>query len=266
MKDRIIPTALILLIVMALSVISMPGAEERHKFEIPQHAVKVSDDLYDLGRVNFKGEELQGYAFIHHKKEFARNSGGSSAASNCFSYLAAGAKWKTTESYVLDTFNNDGMSDIFVADVVAASLGTWDVQVPFQIFGPRDNLGVVDGADANAPDGKNEVLFGSIADPGTIAVTTVWGIFGGPTRQRRIVEFDAVFDDDGTFKWGDATVNNTLMDLQDIAAHELGHAAGMGHPSNSCTEETMYAYASEGEIKKRDLNSGDITGIKNLYK
>jgi hypothetical protein len=40
---------------------------------------------------------------------------------------------------------------------------------------------------------------------------------------------------------------------------------GLGHPSGSCTEETMYAYASLGEVKKRDLNSGDVSGINGLY-
>lgn len=32
-----------------------------------------------------------------------------------------------------------------------------------------------------------------------------------------------------------------------------------------CSKETMYGYASEGETKKRTLNSGDIQGINNLY-
>jgi len=32
-----------------------------------------------------------------------------------------------------------------------------------------------------------------------------------------------------------------------------------------CTEETMYRFATEGETKKRTLNTGDITGIKKLY-
>ena len=72
--------------------------------------------------------------------------------------------------------------------------------------------------------------------------------------------------DNVDFNWGDATVDPSVMDYRNIATHEFGHAAGMGHPANTCTEETMYAFASQGEIKKRDLNSGDIAGIKKLYK
>ena len=56
------------------------------------------------------------------------------------------------------------------------------------------------------------------------------------------------------------------MDFENIATHELGHAMGMAHPADSCTEETMYRFASSGETKKRTLNAGDIAGIKGLYK
>ena len=50
-----------------------------------------------------------------------------------------------------------------------------------------------------------------------------------------------------------------------MAAHEFGHSAGMDHPDDSCTEETMYAFSDEGETKKRTLNAGDIAGINKLY-
>ncbi|MEK0324046.1 MAG: matrixin family metalloprotease [Nitrosopumilus sp.] len=50
-----------------------------------------------------------------------------------------------------------------------------------------------------------------------------------------------------------------------IAAHKIGHVTGMGHPTDDCTEETMYRFAGAGETKKRDLNTRDITGIQRLY-
>ncbi len=39
----------------------------------------------------------------------------------------------------------------------------------------------------------------------------------------------------------------------------------MAHPDNSCTEETMYAFADFEETKKQDLFDGDIAGILDLY-
>jgi len=197
--------------------------------------------------------------------------GGGSGTSSCFAFISNGAKWKITEPYVLSTTNNDGLSSSFVTSTISTSLNTWDNQVAFDIFSTQDTNSVVDGPDTNSPDNKNEIMFGSISNPGAIAVTIVWGIFAGPPFQREIVEYDMVFDDPD-FLWGDAgptsetSLGNTaIMDLHNIASHEIGHAAGMDHPSNTCTEETMYAFAQEGETKKRTLNSGDIAGINALY-
>jgi len=56
------------------------------------------------------------------------------------------------------------------------------------------------------------------------------------------------------------------MDTQNIATHELGHAAGMGDLyETTAALETMYGYSTEGETSKRDLYFGDIAGIQNLY-
>ena len=104
-------------------------------------------------------------------------------------------------------------------------------------------------------------------------MTITWGIFSGSPRNRELVEWDMVFDNDGDWTWGDAestdenNLGNTgVMDLLNIAVHEVGHAAGMGHSPDTCVDETMYAFATEGETKKRTLNGGDIAGIQELYK
>ncbi len=57
----------------------------------------------------------------------------------------------------------------------------------------------------------------------------------------------------------------TMMDYQNIATHEFGHAVGLGHPEDTCTEETMYAFAAFNETKKRTLEAGDIAGVNDLY-
>ncbi|HSD05452.1 MAG TPA: matrixin family metalloprotease [Nitrosopumilaceae archaeon] len=211
------------------------------------------------------GQVLERSVHIFYKKDFAKPpnvGGGGKGADTCYAVLAKGANWKVTEPYIVDSTNQAGLADDFVRTATSTSLETWDVQVPAEIFG-SEIAGVVDGLDTQTTDGKNEVMFGSIDDPGAIAVTITWGIFGGPPSGRQLVEWDAMFDD-ADFAWGNA--DPAAMDFQNIATHEFGHAAGMGHPSNSCTEETMYAFADVGETKKRDLNTGDINGIKALYK
>jgi hypothetical protein len=72
-----------------------------------------------------------------------------------------------------------------------------------------------------------------------------------------------VFDQDD-FAWS-ADGAAGAMDFENIATHELGHSVGLGHPANTCLEETMYAYADFGETEKRDLNAGDIAGVNSMY-
>jgi hypothetical protein len=211
---------------------------------------------------------------IFYKEGFSHKpnhpGGGGKGGDQCYAFIASGARWKTTESYGLDPANQDGLAD--VGTRLEASLNAWDDQIAFDLFGPNDPGLTIDGADTGTPDGKNEVLFGNIEDPGVIAVTITWGIFSGPPFARELVEWDMVLDDPD-FAWGDAgpTSETTLgdisvMDFQNIVTHEAGHAAGLGHPSDACTEETMYRFAQAGETKKRTLHAGDIAGIKALYK
>jgi len=118
--------------------------------------------------------------------------------------------------------------------------------------------------DSDAPDGRNELLFGDYDQEGVIAVTIIWGYFRGASGKGEIIEFDILFDTD--FTWGDAIENPELMDLQNIATHELGHGAGLADLYQTETsEETMHGYSTEGETKKRTLHDGDKTGIQLLY-
>ena len=57
------------------------------------------------------------------------------------------------------------------------------------------------------------------------------------------------------------------MDFWNIAAHERGHAGGMGHTEKTtlCSEQTMFPTASKGETIKRDLGVGDVAGVGALY-
>jgi len=205
----------------------------------------------------------------HHKDGHDGGPGGGGPPgggdSKCFDTFGRGVYWKVTEGYVVDPTNIDGMSDSFVTDTTATSFETWDSEVDFDVFGDEDINSTVDGADTESPDGKNEVMFGSIDSPGAIAVAIVWGIFSGPPSQRKIVEYDVVFDD-VDYDWGDADDNSSLMDYQAIATHEFGHSAGLDDLyDDECSEETMFGFGSEGETFQRTLNAGDITGINELY-
>ena len=245
---------------------------------VPENAVQVAPALFDLGTsTDVDGRLVQGYMFIHYKKGYHHRpghdkgpGGNGGGGEKCFAFLAKDAKWKVVEDYLVDSSSTVGLSDSFVRSTVAGGIAKWEDAVDgtvgdgssINIIGDETS-GTVDGADTSSPDGKNEVLFGDIDSPSAIAVTIVWGFFNGPPFARELVEWDQVYDVD--FDWS-SSGEDGKMDFGNIAQHELGHSFGMGHPDDSCTEETMYRFAAFGEIIKRDLNAGDIAGISKLYK
>lgn len=220
------------------------------------------------------GKVVEGLAFIHFKKDYTHkpnhpnvDNGGTT---KCYSYLSQGVKWKVVEDYLLDSTNTRGLAAGDVSDIIANASAKWEDAADGVVNGVsganilgNEVAGVVDGADTSAPDGKNEVMFGDISSSGAIAVTIVWGIFSGPPFARELVEWDMVFDD-VDFDWS-ATGEAGKMDFENVSTHEIGHSDGMGHPDDSCINETMYRFSSNGETKKRDLNTGDIAGINQLY-
>jgi len=81
---------------------------------------------------------------------------------------------------------------------------------------------------------------------------------------KQIVEFDIVFETD--FPWGDGEANPSVMDLWNIASHEIGHGLGLADVYElDCSDVTMYGLSGEGDTEKRDLAEADITGIQTLY-
>lgn len=255
---------------------------------IPERAVKVAPGVFSLGTaIDVDGKIVEGFMFIDNKKGKAKpgtvcgnkicepgenakkcpedctgNGDTTNGGKKCFAVIAKGARWKTTEQYVT--------GDEIDTPLTETSLTTWDKKVSFEIFGIRNVSGITDGADSESPDGKNEVEFVNLGPTDTIAYTIVWGTFYGPPSQRELREWDVVFNKD--YPFGDAgptdEVNpgdTSVMDYQNIATHEFGHALGLWHPDDSCTEETMYRYANYGETKKRTLGVGDVKGVQELY-
>lgn len=209
---------------------------------------------------------LSKITFIHYKKNQARGNGASrprpTPVSSCYGFLSSGAKWKTIEPYLVNPNNLNGLSSDFIVDSMEMGVNEWE-KYGGNIFGA---VGVGFSAVYGVYDNKNSVQFGVYDDPQVIAVTSVWGYFSGPPKTRELVEWDMLFNEGSDWRWGDATVDSSLMDLTNIATHELGHSAGMDDLyETSCTAETMYGYSSEGEVSKRDLNAGDIVGIQKLY-
>lgn len=212
---------------------------------------------------------LEKIVFIHYKKGYGKPPGtpGKGSEKGYYELFGKGIEWKTLPvKYYIDSKIPEYLTLAFVKSALSASAEEWDSWTSSELF--SDDYDVIDDGSwddtVEELDGRNELVFGDYPEDGVIAVAIVWGYFSGPPKQRSIVEFDIMFDTD--YPWGDATANSEVMDLQNIATHELGHGVGLADLYDySASEETIYGYSTRGETKKRTLYIGDKAGIQKLY-
>lgn len=233
-------------------------------------ACLISSMILSLGPAAIASSDDRGpkekVTIIHYKdgtvKPVKPGGGGNTAL---YSLLGKGVQWKSLPvTYYINPTNKDGLSSTFVTTAISSAAETWDASTSAELFGAYavDTTATYDG-NGNG-DGRNEMVFGSLSDSNIIAVTTIWGYFSGAVQTRAITETDILFNN--YYVWGDAAANPAVMDLQNIATHEIGHVSGLNDLySTSAIEQTMYGYSTQGETKKRSLNTGDIAGIKSLY-
>lgn len=206
---------------------------------------------------------LEKIVFVHYRKDLAKSPGEKEQKAitvQCYGFLAANTKWRNLPiEYVVHPD-----VEAVVPGAVFGAAETWDAAISKELFSNTYKIDNTATWDSNVPDGRNEMVFGNYPKDGVIAVTVIWGYFSGPSYLRRIIEFDVLFDTG--YSWGDATQNPAVMDLQNIATHEIGHGVGLADRYvTACREVTMYGYSGYGEIKKRTLEAADITGLRSLY-
>lgn len=204
---------------------------------------------------------LEKIEFVHYKRDFVK--GGAAGAAKqpaCYKFLTpTKIKWNALPvSYKINPTNPQGLDETFIAGAVSTAAETWDTKTSKELM--NDSYAIDYNAVYGVQNYVNAVAFGNYPTEGVIAVTSIW--YNPFTK--RIVEFDMMFDAD--YIWGDATVDSTKMDLQNIATHEFGHGVGLGDVYESaCSAVTMYGYSNYGETQKRTLEIPDIKGLQTLY-
>lgn len=95
-------------------------------------------------------------------------------------------------------------------------------------------------------------------DPTAIALTTTtYDLLTG-----EIVDTDVEFNGvDYTHTTAESP--QALVDIANTLAHEAGHMLGLDHSADRSA--SMYAFAQQGEITKRDLAQDDIDGLCHIY-
>ena len=234
----------VFLLIALLAVLAIGGIVMAQGVNVPDKAI---DNSPALERV----------IFIHYKKDFTKpdNPGKTSGGTSCFGFLSKGAKLKAVEDLVIHPDLN--------LPAVLNSVQEWDANTSTTLFG-NYTVDATANWDSATPDGRNEFSFGNYSQSGVIAVTVAWGNFSGPISSRSISEFDIMFNTD--YSWGDAETNPALMDIQNIATHEIGHGVGLADIyQTACFQVTMYGYSDYGETDKRTLQAPDIKGLQALY-
>jgi Matrixin. len=269
MKFKFLSIVFFLVFASFFAVKTTNGYEKpENTFKLPDTAKALSPTLYSLGHAkDVNGRDVEGFAFVHRKDAEARAAVKPSRGGGptCYGFMASGAKWKTAEPWLVNTANSRGLTQDFVFNNIYSNTNKWDFAAGKDVLGGGSVTNDALIADTTSTDNKNEVYFADITDSNAIAVTIVWGIFGGPPQSRELVEWDQVYDD-VDYNWSPSGEPGK-MDFENISTHELGHAAGMGDIYDpSCSAVTMFGYADNGEINKRSLEQPDIDGIKALYK
>jgi Matrixin len=171
-------------------------------------------------------------------------------AANCFKL--AGWRWPGSVTYTIDSSTGSPLSA-----AVAGASGVWDAQTSRSLF-----TAVAYGDHPfDSRDAVNSISFGDYADGDVIAVTMTWYY----PSTKNAIESDILFDTNYT--WG--TVDSqtpSVMDLRNIATHEIGHTLGLSDLYTApCSAATMFGLADYGETIKRDLTPSDITGLRKIY-
>jgi hypothetical protein len=187
---------------------------------------------------------------IHYAKSEAR---GSKPPKTDTCYKLAGWKWSGPVTYTV-------ASDESLYTAIQKADSEWESHTSEDLF----NTPATGIYPWGVRDYTNSVSYGNYKTEGVIAVTVTWY----NQRTKTAVESDILFDTG--FTWGDATDDPTdpqeVMDLQNIATHEIGHTLGLSDLyTSSCSSVTMYGYSWEGDVTKRTLESPDIIGLQKLY-
>jgi Matrixin len=169
-------------------------------------------------------------------------------------YTTNGAKWnRASVTYIVNPTNMDQTVGA-ATTALQAGATVWAQQssaaIALQYGGQTSQTTLTN-------DGLNVVLFRNDSSGSAIATTYTWSS-NGTLVDADIVFWDAAFQ----FFAGTAGCSNGFY-VEDIAAHEFGHALGLGHSSSA--DATMYPSVSYCNTSNRTLAADDLAGILALY-
>jgi matrix metalloproteinase-14 (membrane-inserted) len=168
-------------------------------------------------------------------------------------YTASGSWNRSEVVYHVNPLNLD-LPEAAVEAGVSAGASVWADQ---SLASFAFTYGGRSAQTANTNDGLNLVVFRNSAGSGAIATTYWWSNSSG------IIDADIVFWDAAYRFFSGTSGCSGGFYIEDIAAHEFGHALGLGH--SAITSATMYPSTSSCNQRNRTLDADDIAGVQALY-
>ncbi|MGC6507986.1 MAG: matrixin family metalloprotease [Myxococcota bacterium] len=167
-------------------------------------------------------------------------------------------RWlQTPIKFVLNTDGKHELDPSKIEDIVRETAAAWDCS-KYGGYLSFEYDGTTKVTDVSAYDDAHAISFvDTWVDPPELLALTY--VFSGEDGE--IKHFDMHINSH-FYTWSLDGANGT-HDLQNMLAHEFGHALGLGHSEE--IEATMAPTAPPGETSKRDLHNDDIQGFVYLY-
>ena len=206
--------------------------------ELNERAAKVLDNLEQLLQ---EADAPVIESERHRARAFVTESAATVAPADAGCYVLIGPKWTDSAA----TYKFDATIPAEWKTALGSSAVSWN------------GAGTVFAFRADTAS-ANEFLVGPVTGSTTLASTRIE--YDSTNRMRR---FTMTFSN--LMNWS-PTGEAGKFDVENVTTHELGHALGLTHPSAAgCGEQTMWASAGAGEVKKRTLENGDKAGALALY-
>jgi hypothetical protein len=250
MKTKILMVVLVSLLVILVVSPRIPAGN------------KVAERGQDAGKGAKAPPEIESITFIFYRYPAHVGPGPHpDAETDTYHFIKGGLHWSSFPvEYEVDP-TGSGVADADAIAAAEAGFEEWDIYDPV-ITGSE---GFFDRVESSS----NSVSWGTIdGTGGAVAMASVSFL----PWSKEIQSFKIVFDKDETWDIYGAPVptwpytGEVAFDIQNVAAHEVGHVVGLDHvnaPKDGLL--TLYRYTTEGETIKRELGSGDKFGVVDLY-
>lgn len=139
-----------------------------------------------------------------------------------------------------------------LAQIAANGFADWQTATASQVVFTR---GSDTGVSRQANDGQNIIAWGRTSGS-ALAVTYI----RYNTLSGQVVDVDTIFNKSFVWRWSTQTdcAYSGSYDAENILTHELGHWVGLEDVyATENTDNTLYGYGSQQEVKKNTLTTGD---------